>query len=223
MEATLTEKLSLFLVLIASLSVHEWAHAATADKMGDPTPRLQGRLTLNPLAHIDLFGTVILPLLMILLPGGFMILGWGRPVMIDPRNFKKPVTGDILTSLAGPFSNLVLALIIAVIFGVWLGYVHDGAAGQKILLLGSSIIMLNAVLAAFNLLPVPPLDGSHLMRHLFHISELNYMRFAQWGTLILIVLINIPFFQTLLYELVQLVSTPFIYVMGMIAEKLAGV
>ena len=213
MEATLTEKLALFLILIGSLSVHEWAHAWMADKMGDPTPRATGRLTLNPLSHIDFLGTVIIPLTMILLAPGFAILGWGKPVIIDPRNFKKPIQGDILVALAGPVSNLILAGLAATVFGLTLGLLHSEHIAQKAATLGLTIIYLNALLAVFNLLPIPPLDGSHVLRHLVRMSDLTFMRFAQWGTLILIVLINIQGFQMLLSKLVSMATMPFLWLM----------
>ncbi len=219
MEATLTEKLALFLVLIGSLSVHEFAHAWVADKMGDSTPRSQGRLTLNPLVHIDLFGSVIIPLMMILMAPGFAIIGWARPVIIDPRNFKRPVAGDVLTSLAGPFSNFVLATLCAVVFGLVAGAL--GMAASKAVMLGVNIIALNVLLTIFNLLPVPPLDGSHLMRHLFRMSEMTYMRLAQWGTIILIVLINLEPFRMALWRLVTLLSTPLMMLMDAVAGAVA--
>lgn len=221
MEASLAEKLALFLILIGSLSVHEWAHAFAADRQGDPTPRAMGRLTLNPLAHIDLLGTVIIPLTMILLAPGFAILGWGKPVMINPRNFKQPVKGDIITSLAGPVSNLVLALITAVIFGLVLGAMGSENIGEKATTLGLNIIYLNVLLAVFNMIPIPPLDGSHLLRHAVRMSEATFIQLAQWGSLILIVLINIPMFRELLGRLITIVSFPFLLLMDWAARLFA--
>jgi Zn-dependent protease len=219
MDATLAEKFALFLVLLGSLSIHEWAHAWVADKLGDPTPRAMGRVTLNPLAHIDLLGTVIIPLTMILLAPGFAILGWGKPVIIDPRNFKKPIRDDILTSLAGPASNLLLALGAAIIFGAWVGITHDGVMAEKIVKIGFNIIFLNALLCVFNLIPIPPLDGSHVLRHLVKMSDLTFIQFAQWGSLILIILINLDPFQELLRNMVLGASAPF----GAVMEMVAGI
>lgn len=223
MEATLPEKLSLFIVLIVSLSVHEWAHAFVADKMGDDTPRLQGRLTLNPLAHIDFIGTLFIPLTIILLAPGFAILGWARPVMIDPRNFKKPIQGDVLTSLAGPVANILLALVISVAFGLLIGFTNNIEFMQKFAALGLNIVYLNILLFIFNLLPVPPLDGSHLMRHIFGIGEEGFARFSQWGVFILIILINIEFFNKLLMASVQNLSQPLAGLMEFIAGTLLRV
>jgi Zn-dependent protease len=218
MEATITEKLSLFLVLVCSLSVHEWAHAFVADKMGDSTPRAMGRLTLNPIAHIDLIGTILLPLIMMLCVSDGLVFGWGRPVLIDPRNFKNRAAGDILTSLAGPFANLGIALVAAVAFGLALGSTHDGEVAGKLALLGANIISLNVMLAVFNLLPIPPLDGSQVLRHLFRMSEMTFARFSQWSFVILLILIYLPGFQAFLSFLIDQTSAPF----GMLMQGMAG-
>lgn len=216
MEISMAEKFSMFLILVASLSVHEFAHAWVSDKLGDPTPRSQGRVTLNPLAHIDLFGTIIIPLMMIMLAPGFIILGWGRPVIFNPKNFKNPVAGEIMATLAGPISNLILATLAAVLVGFWLGHA-DPAIASRIGSMGLNIVLLNTMLAVFNLIPIPPLDGSHVLRHAIGMSELTFIRWAQWGTLLLLVLINIPFFQHLLQVAINFVATPLVVLMAVIA------
>jgi len=115
---TLRNGAILFLVLLASLCIHEWAHAFTADKLGDGTPRRDGRVTLNPAAHIDLLGTIILPLLCIfVIPGGFF-LAWGRPVMTNPSNYRHRRRDDVFVTAAGPGANLGLALLAAVVGAV---------------------------------------------------------------------------------------------------------
>ena len=121
--------LILFLFLVLSLSVHEWAHAWTALKVGDDTALRQGRVTFNPMAHIDPIGTVLLPLMMFFLSAAgsnIGMIGWAKPVPVDPRNFKHPVRDDLLVTLAGPFSNLVLCLLAAVIGGVFLAKREEG-------------------------------------------------------------------------------------------------
>jgi Zn-dependent protease len=182
----LQQGLILYLILVGSLSVHEWAHAYVADKLGDNTPRSQGRITLNPMAHIDPIGTVLIPLFMIFMSPGFAIFGWGKPVMVNPRNFARWKRDDILVSMAGPASNLVICLIVAIIGGIAMRFVPNISA------LVVQVLLINSILIIFNLLPIPPLDGSHVMKHLVGMSEETYARIAMWGILILLVVINFP-------------------------------
>jgi len=189
MEIDYKQGIALYLILLASLSVHEWAHAIVADRLGDHTPRSQGRVTFNPIAHIDPIGTVFIPLFMILFSPGFAIIGWGKPVMVNPLNFRNRVRDDILVSMAGPASNVVICLLMVFIGGVLLKFV-PAIAG----LLGQ-VILLNCVLIIFNMIPIPPLDGSHLLKHAVGMRDETYFNFARWGFLILIVLINIPAFR----------------------------
>src|SRR6056297_3228044 len=107
-----------YLILLASLSVHEWAHAWSAGKLGDNTARMMGRATLNPIPHMDPVGTVLLPAFFLLLSPGGVFFAWAKPVPVNPSNFAKPVRDDILVSMAGPFSNLLLALGAAVLYGL---------------------------------------------------------------------------------------------------------
>jgi Zn-dependent protease len=189
MDIDYKQGLTLYLILLASLSVHEWAHAFVADKLGDHTPRSQGRVTFNPIAHIDPIGTVFIPLFMILFSPGFAIIGWGKPVMVNPLNFRNRVRDDILVSMAGPASNVVICLLMVFIGGVLLKFM-PAIAG----LLGQ-VILLNCVLIIFNMIPIPPLDGSHLLKHAVGMRDETYLNFARWGFLILIILINIPAFR----------------------------
>lgn len=150
-------------MLLFSLSVHESAHAWTALKEGDPTAQSQGRISLNPLVHIDIIGTVVMPLLMIF--GGVSFLfGWAKPCPVDPRRFKHLKRGQIIVSGAGPVSNLILALLFTVGLFVAVRVIPDPSVGHPVirfLLLG---LQLNVVLAIFNLVPLPPLDGSHILQ-----------------------------------------------------------
>ncbi len=189
MDIDYQQGLVLYLILLASLSVHEWAHAIVADKLGDNTPRSQGRVTFNPVAHIDPVGTVLIPLFMILFSPGFAIIGWGKPVMVNPLNFRHRVRDDILVSMAGPASNVVICLLMVFIGGVVLNFMPAIAS-----LLGQ-VILLNCVLIIFNMIPIPPLDGSHLLKHAVKMRDETYLNYARWGFLILIVLINIPAFR----------------------------
>jgi len=175
--------------------LHEAAHAWTASRLGDQTARMLGRVTLNPIKHIDPVGTVLLPLAMLFLGsyGGFLV-GWARPTPVNTRNFKDVVRGDVLTTLAGPGSNVlaaigsvVLLIVLAKLSPVASVLIHGLAAGAidpdlvaqapamfpavMILYLG---LTLNLFLAAFNLLPLPPLDGSHIVRHMLPYNALRY-------------------------------------------------
>jgi Zn-dependent protease len=210
--AELREGLIFYILLVVSLSIHEWAHAFTADKLGDPTPASQGRVTLNPIAHMDLLGTVIFPLLCIfVLPGNFLF-GWGKPVMVNISYFKNRVRGDILTTMAGPASNIAQALLAAIIGGLLCRFV-DPALAELV----GTFIFLNVVLAVFNMIPLPPLDGSHLMKHAVGMSEETYLRISQWSFLILIVAINLPPFRAALHFVISVVSVPFVLLFNVIA------
>ncbi len=176
-----------FVILLFSLSLHEAAHAWTASRLGDQTARMLGRVTLNPAKHIDPVGTVLLPLAMLFLgPYGRFLVGWARPTPVNTRNFKNVVRGDVLTTLAGPGSNVlaacgsvILLVLLAkaspvaatLIHGLAIGMVDPDMVSQAPALFPAVMILymgltLNLFLAAFNLLPLPPLDGSHLVRHL---------------------------------------------------------
>jgi Zn-dependent protease len=148
-------------LLLLSLSVHEWAHAWSAHKLGDDTAERMGRLTLNPLAHMDPIGTFLLPLLGI-------PFGWAKPVPVDPTRFRRNVSqsaGMAITAAAGPISNLILAVLCAVVFGLLLRFKQDLAAQPGVVALLVGGMSINVALAIFNLLPIPPLDGSRIVAH----------------------------------------------------------
>jgi Zn-dependent protease len=150
-----------YVVLLFSLSVHESAHAWTAQRMGDDTAHSQGRITLNPLAHIDPIGTLLIPLLQIFWGG--LLIGWARPTPVNPRAFTSLRKGEILVSGAGPASNALLALLFAgaLFVAMRLGLAVNSAQDLVFALLALGV-QLNVVLALFNLVPLPPLDGSYL-------------------------------------------------------------
>jgi Zn-dependent protease len=166
--------------LIVAITIHEFAHAWVADKLGDPTPRHQDRLTLNPLAHLDPLGTLMIFLI------GF---GWGKPVMFDPYNLKNPEKDAALIALAGPASNLLLATLIAILIPVT--SIFFGLPLQIVQTIGFLAIFYNVMLAIFNLVPVHPLDGSKIALALLpRQMSLEYEDFMRrYGTLVLIALI----------------------------------
>jgi len=176
----------LVLIVLASISIHEFAHAKTADVLGDPTPRLAGRLTLNPIAHLDPIGFLALILIHI---------GWAKPVPINPYNFKNPNQGMMLTGLAGPFSNFILAWILAVIFRTL------PVSGYLWSYLMSNAIFINLALMIFNLLPVPPLDGSRIFTHFLPLEwQYNLEKYGFW---ILVFIIIFPPTQQLLFYVIE--------------------
>lgn len=159
---TFASGLTLYLVLLFSLSVHESAHAWTALKEGDPTAQSLGRISLNPLVHMDIVGTVVLPLLMIFSGSGFLF-GWAKPCPVDPRRFRHLKRGQIVVSGAGPLSNLLLAIAFTAVLFVVVRVV-PGPLPPAVVHGLALAIGLNVVLALFNLLPLPPLDGSHIVQ-----------------------------------------------------------
>jgi Zn-dependent protease len=186
------QKIILFLLLVVCITIHEWAHAWVADKLGDPLPRQQGRVTLDPRSHIDPIGTLLIPLIMIFASPGFAIIGWGKPVQISLPNRETKKRDDILITIAGPLSNLSIAFICSLSFGLFYRFVP---LGESALLLLYQIVSLNAVLFLFNLLPIPPLDGSHILKNMVNMKDETFSKFSKYGFFILIILINIPFFQ----------------------------
>jgi len=186
----LIDGLILYLGLLVLLTFHEFGHAWMAWRCGDDTALSQGRVSLNPLVHIDLIGTVAVPLLLILFaPGGFFV-GWAKPVPVNSDNFRNPRSDDIMVTLAGPWMNFLLA--IAIIGLARLGLmVHLGSVGVVCL----NIARLSLLLCFFNLLPIPPLDGSHVARNLIGISHETYHHIARYGIFILILVLQIPVVQ----------------------------
>lgn len=149
-------------LLIPSITFHEFMHAWSAHRLGDPTAKNAGRVSLNPLRHIDPFGTVLLPLLLVL--SGSPAFGYAKPVPVNPRNFRNVRMGDLITGVAGPFANLLLAFLGAAL--AWGGAVLapvSETAGMYVYLLGVQLTAVNLVLMFFNLIPIPPLDGSSIV------------------------------------------------------------
>lgn len=164
--------------LFVSITVHEFMHAWSANYLGDPTAKAMGRVSLNPIAHIDPIGTVVLPIIMALTTG--FVFGWAKPVQINPNNFKNYRIGQALTAVAGPFANLVMILFFTALYKI----IPDAGLFSVFLII---IIQLNIVLMVFNLLPVPPLDGSKIL-YLFMPFE-TIRKLEQYGPFLLIFVI----------------------------------
>ena len=181
--------LLLYLSLVILLTFHEFGHAWMAFKCGDDTAKTMGRCSLNPLVHIDLIGTVILPLIMIFMPGaGRFLVGWAKPVPVNLSNLRNPRMDDILITLAGPWMNLFLAVVL-------MGLAKAGliAGSEEIARLCISTATISLLLFFFNLIPIPPLDGSRVMRVVVGMSYETYAQFARFGIIILIIALQIPF------------------------------
>ena len=182
-------------MLLCSISIHEWAHAWVADKLGDPLPRQEGRVTLDPRSHIDPLGTIIIPLIMIFASTGFSLIGWGKPVQVSLPHPKTRRRDDILITLAGPFSNFAIALVSVLTFGIVNRVLP---LNENVWLLFFQLVSLNVILFVFNLIPIPPLDGSHILKNIIRMKDITFLKFSKYGFLLLIVLINIPAFQDLM-------------------------
>lgn len=169
--------------LAYTIIIHEVAHGWVANRLGDPTARLSGRLTLNPIPHIDPLGTIIVPLLMYFSPAHF-VFGWAKPVPVDPYNLKNPKKDTLLISLAGPLSNIILAVVLAVIF--WLIPMPQIVAD-----LVKTMVGLNVGLAVFNLIPVSPLDGEKILVGLLPNKEAREFEYfmSKFGMILLALLI----------------------------------
>jgi Zn-dependent protease len=199
------EYLFLIIILIFSIVIHEVSHGAVANYLGDPTAKYAGRLTLNPIKHLDPIGSVILPLFLILIKSP-VLFGWAKPVPINPFNFRDQRYGPAKSALAGPAANLTIALV----FGLALRFFPALNAIPELTFMFSYIVFINLLLAIFNLLPVPPLDGSHILFTFLPPSLDNLKIFlSQFGIFILFFII---FF--LFHWIITIINLLFIFIVG---------
>ncbi|MBI5555729.1 MAG: site-2 protease family protein [Elusimicrobia bacterium] len=186
-------------IFLFCLVIHEYAHGKMAERCGDSTARYLGRLTLNPIAHIDMFGTIILPLLLIITRSPF-VFGWAKPVPINPNNFRNPRWDTVKVGLAGPGANIVTALVSAGILRIILACGKaPGIAGGVLVIM----VVVNLVFAFFNLVPVPPLDGSHVLAG-FLPARLAYTyetTMQRYGMILIFGLMFLGFFSKILFPL----------------------
>jgi Zn-dependent protease len=195
MDSHIADGLIFYLGLVILLTFHEFAHGWMAWKLGDHTAKALGRLTLNPIAHIDPIGTVLLPLFMIFGPAGLtrFAIGWAKPVPFNPANLRNRWRDEMLIAMAGPAMNIILAVAlvafarVAVMFG-------SGAMTELFLQMAG----LSLMLCFFNLIPIPPLDGSHVMRNLTGMGYETYMNLCRFGFIGIIIVINLPFVREVL-------------------------
>ena len=197
----LSNVLAMWMCLVVLLSFHEFAHAWMAYKCGDDTARMMGRMTVNPVVHIDPVGTIFIPLAMLLLSPSFVVFGWAKPVPVNPSNLSNRKRDDILISMAGPAMNIILAFVLMFVLRILIELppsISNSTIVEKI----PQIALISLFLCFFNLIPIPPLDGSHVMRHVVGMSEEMYYSIAKWGFLILIVVLNfIPFVGQTVYNI----------------------
>ncbi|HHW20255.1 site-2 protease family protein [Thermodesulfovibrio thiophilus] len=194
--------------ILIAIVFHELAHGWVAYKLGDNTAKFSGRLTLNPISHIDLFGTIIMPFLLLVLTSGQWVFGYAKPVPVNPYNFKNPKIGMAITAAGGPLANLLLAIACTIILK-WVLLPFMGAIPnfifEPLILIFKATIMINIVLAAFNLIPIPPLDGGRIIIGVLPVRYSEMMeRIEPFGSLIVILMIVTGLTSVFVWPLVKL-------------------
>ena len=187
----LLEGLISYICFIPLLTFHEFAHAWTAWKCGDDTAYDQGRVTLNPVMHMEVLGTVVLPLLAIFLSGAgsgaaSFIIGWGRPVPVNISRLRHPRRDDTLVAIAGPAINILLAVVLLIIARIALS-----AGLIPVMEIAGRMAHISLLLCFFNMLPIPPLDGSHVLKNMINMSYETYYRLCQYGFIMVIIAIQL--------------------------------
>ncbi|MDO6461367.1 site-2 protease family protein [Granulosicoccaceae sp. 1_MG-2023] len=205
----LTQRLAIWAIpVVFAIVVHEVAHGWAALHLGDSTAKSMGRLSLNPLTHIDPIGSLLVPAVMLLLPGGFLF-GWAKPVPVNPARLKQPRRDMVFVALAGPFANLMMLLLWAFITktGLLLGGIQT-TTGYVLIHMGVAGIFINAVLMMLNLLPIPPLDGSKVVEGLLPVRQaITYNKLGQYGFPILILLMVTGVLGVVLWPMITLALT----------------
>jgi len=189
---------------LLAITVHEFSHGYIAYRLGDPTAKDAGRLTFNPISHLDLFGTLALL---------FIGFGWAKPVPVNPYNFADPRKDNLWVALAGPASNFISAFFFGLLFRVLNPFMGSSEIGQVILVMIYLAVWINLILTVFNLLPIPPLDGFHILEGLVsHESYIKLQEFSRYGPMILIGLILISSFAHI--PIFAIIFSPFLKLFG---------
>lgn len=216
-QLSIIQKIAVWILpVIFAITVHEVAHGWVAKKYGDNTAYMLGRLTLNPIKHIDLLGTIVIPGLLLLTGTGF-IFGWAKPVPVDARNFKKPLHDMAIVALAGPVSNVLMAIGWALLarLGVTMGASAENVS-LPLIYMGIAGISINLVLALINLLPIPPLDGSRVLTGMLpHRLAWQYNQLERYGFIILLILLYTKILNAILAYPMYIAQNLFFSIAGM--------
>ena len=212
------------IVLLFAICVRESARAWMANRLGDPTGKMLGRISLNPVTHIDPVGTILVPLILIVFNRG--TFGWGKPVPVDNRNFKNPVRDDILCAIAGPIANLLTAFLAVVAIAIIVRgsvtgvvpTIGTNVVGRPLVDLFARAIEINVLLAVFNLIPLPPLDASQVVRHFLSYEALQ--KFDQYGYIALMIVVFV--LPMIGFNIVGIMSIPFTIFFQMLLALFLG-
>ncbi|MBI5214382.1 MAG: site-2 protease family protein [Ignavibacteriae bacterium] len=220
------EVLNIIPIMLFSIAFHEAAHGWMANRLGDPTAKQLGRITLNPVPHIDPVGSIIVPLISLLVSGRVFI-AWAKPVPVNPMNFSNYRRDDMLVSIAGPVSNIIMAFACTVIFILLSQFAPDSyspfekdslasSAWDYLLMMFGGGILLNVGLAVFNMIPVPPLDGSHVLASYLPESVAEqYENIGFFGIFLVVMLMNWQPFASVVYNVVAALALPFFVMIRM--------